>query len=84
MHSALQNTAAADEFCNWGAKIFMKKFGFFKAYNVGPGWYKFAKPEVSEVQSILDLDFEHVLPGHGEAVIGEAKEKYRPVIEKLK
>jgi len=78
---SLQNTPNADKFCNWGAKIFMKKFGFFKAYNVGPGWVQFAKPSLKEIRSIMDLDFNHVIPGHGEAVIGGAKEKYRTVIE---
>ncbi len=78
---SLQNTPTADEFCNWGAKMFMKKMGFYKAYNVGPGWAQFAKPKLEEIRSILDLDFDHVLPGHGEAVIGDAKEKYRPVLE---
>lgn len=78
---SLHNTANADEYCNWGAKIFMKKFGFFKAYNVGPGWVQFAKPSLKDIRSILDLDFDHVIPGHGPAVIGGAKQKYRPVIE---
>jgi hypothetical protein len=59
----------------------MKRFGFFKPYNVGPGWLRFASPSADDVRSILQLDFEHVLPGHGDAVIGGAKEKYRPAIE---
>jgi hypothetical protein len=33
------------------------------------------------VRSILDLEFEHVLPGHGDAVVGDAKNRYRPTIE---
>ena len=78
---SLQNTPEADEFVNFPAKLMMRKMGFFKACNVGPGWLQFAKPEPAEVRSILDLDFEHVLPGHGKAVIGGAKEKYRPVLE---
>ena len=77
---ALQNTAAPDEFNNWFSKIFMKKAGFFKPYAVGPGWIQFSKPSSSDVQSIMELDFEHVLPCHGDIVIGGAKEKYRPSI----
>ena len=37
----------------------------------------------NEVKAILDLEFEHVLPVHGGKVIGGAKEKYRPAIERV-
>ena len=75
---ALQNTAAPDQYVNLPARLMMKKMGFYKPYNVGPGWFRYAKPDPEEVRSILDLQFEHVLPAHGSAVIGNAKEKYRP------
>ena len=58
----------------------MKRMGFLKPYNVGPGWLQFAKPSAREVRAILDIEFDHVLPGHGTAVIGGAKEKFRPAI----
>ncbi|MGB5683132.1 MAG: hypothetical protein WBM47_14875, partial [Polyangiales bacterium] len=70
-----------DEYYNFPAKLMMKRFGFFKPYNVGPGWLQFARPSAAEVRSILDLEFQHVLPGHGDAVIGGAKEKYRTALE---
>ena len=78
---SLQNTPGPDEYVNFPAKLMMRRMGFFKAHNVGPGWLQFAKPEATEVRSILDLEFEHVLPAHGKAVIGQAKEKYRPNVE---
>lgn len=78
---SLQHTPQADEYFNFPAKIMMKRMGFMKPYNVGPGWIRFARPSGVDVRSILDLDFEHVLPSHGDAVIGDAKEKYRPAIE---
>ena len=78
---SLQHTPAPDEFCNWPAKVMMKRFGFWKPYNVGPGWLRFARPTASDVRSVLDLEFEHVLPGHGAAVVGGAKAKYRPALE---
>jgi hypothetical protein len=40
-----------------------------------------ANVDCEELCGILDLEFEHVLPGHGEPVVGGAKEKYRSVIE---
>jgi len=78
---SLQNTPKPDQFVNFPMKIMMKKFGFWKAHNVGPGWLQFAKPNREDVRSIMNLNFEHVLPGHGTAVIGNAKQKFRPVIE---
>ncbi len=77
---SLQNTAKPSEFDNWASKVMMKRMGFQKAYNVGPGWVEFAHPSLEDIRSIMELDFEHVLPGHGEAVIGNAKEKYHPTI----
>ena len=76
----LQNTAVADEYMNWMARFMMKRMGFFKPYNVGPAWLEHAKPNPEEVRSILDLQFEHVLPAHGVAVIGNAREKYSPAL----
>lgn len=78
---SLQQTPAPDEYYSFLAKIMMKRMGFMKPYNVGPGWLQFAHPTAADVRSILDLEFEHVLPGHGAAVIGGAKEKYRAAIE---
>ena len=78
---SLQHSPAPDDYYNFPAKIMMKRFGFFKPYNVGPGWLQFAKPTAADVRSVLDLEFEHVLPAHGDAVIGGAKEKYRPALE---
>lgn len=78
---SLQNTDGPDEYNNWFSKIMMKKMGFFKPYAIGAGWIQFATPTKEDVRSILELDFEHVLPGHGDVVVGGAKEKYRPAIE---
>jgi len=78
---ALQNTPAPDEFVNFPAKIMMGRMCFYKPHSVGPGWLQFASPEKSDVRSILDIEFEHVLPAHGDPVIGAAWEKYRPTLE---
>jgi len=78
---SLQNTPKPDKFVNFPMKLMMRKFGFWAAHNVGPGWVQFAKPRAGDIRSVLELDFDHVLPGHGEAVIGNAKTKYRPKVE---
>lgn len=78
---SLQHSPEPSEFHNFLAKLMMKRMGFFKPYNVGPGWLQFAHPTADDVRSVLELDFEHVLPCHGDAVIGGAKEKFRPALE---
>jgi len=78
---SLQNTPKPDRFVNLPMIIMMSSFGFWEAHNVGPGWVKFAKPRAGDIRSIMNLDFEHVLPGHGEAVIGDAKAKFGPKVE---
>lgn len=78
---SLQNTPAPDEFVNFPAKLMMGKMGFYKPHNVGPGWLQFATPEKSDVRSILEIEFENVLPAHGDPVVGSAREKYRPILE---
>ena len=74
----LQHTPAADEYHNFGAKMMMKKMGFFKPHAIGAGWLEFAKPEAADVRNLLSLSFDHVLPGHGDPVIGGAFDKYAP------
>jgi hypothetical protein len=47
------------------------------AYSVGPAWLDNAKPAASDLKSILlDTDYSNVISGHGDPVIGGAKEKY--------
>lgn len=77
----LQNWGRTDRYFSLVGKLMMRSMGFIKPHNLGPGWVKAAKPKAEELRAILDLEFEHVLPAHGEAVVGGAKEKYRAVIE---
>lgn len=78
---SLQNWARTDRYFSLPGKLMMKVMGFIKAHNIGPGWVKAARPKAEEMRGIIDLDFEHVLPAHGDAVIGGAREKYRAVLE---
>lgn len=77
---SLQNTPKPDKYVNFPMKIIMRKFGLWTPYNVGPGWIKLAKPRAGDIRSILEYKFDHVLPGHGEAVISNAKIKYNPIV----
>jgi hypothetical protein len=77
----LQNWARPDRYFSFVGSLMMRAMGFIKPYNLGPGWIKATKPKAAEIRGILDLEFEHVLPAHGEPVVGGAKEKFRPVLE---
>ena len=80
---SLQNWATTDEYFTWMGKAMMKVMGFIKPYNLGPGWLKAAKPTKDDIRALLDLPFDHVLPAHGTTVIGDAREKFRPAIERF-
>jgi hypothetical protein len=80
---SLQNWAQPDAYFSWIGKIVMKRMGFITPYNVGPAWFKQAKPPLDQLRGVLDLEFDHVLPAHGAAVIGDAKARFRPKIERV-
>ena len=77
----LQNWQTTDSHFTLIGRLMMRLGGFIKPYNVGPAWLKFCKPSAEELRSIFDLRFENLIPAHGEPVIGNAKESYRPAIE---
>jgi hypothetical protein len=64
-------------------KFMMRRGGFLRRHNIGPGWYRVAQPDINEVAAILDRKFEHVLPSHGDPVIGNAAAQYRPRVEEI-
>ncbi len=78
---SLQNWGRTNRYFSLVGKLMMKSMGFIKPHNLGPGWTKGVKPKVEEIRGILELEFEHLLPGHGDPVKGGAKQAYRPVIE---
>lgn len=77
----LQNWGRTNRYFSLPGKLMMKAMGFIKPHNLGPGWLKAAKPATDEVRGVLELEFEHLLPGHGDPVVGGAKQAYRPVLE---
>ncbi|WP_448567569.1 hypothetical protein [Thalassotalea ganghwensis] len=76
----LHNTPKPNQYTNIQTKLFMRLFKLAKPYNIGVGWWYMTKPSGQELRSILDLDFQHVLPAHGEPVIDQAKAKYQSAI----
>jgi hypothetical protein len=79
----LQHWKETDPYFSFLGSLMMKMMGFIKPHNIGPGWLKQCKPPKDELRAILDLKFTNVLTSHGAAVIGEARDKYRPAIERV-
>jgi len=80
---------AADAMHNWDDDAFfndagragMKAAGMLRPLRLGGGWLENLQPDKNEIAGIVDLEFDNVLPGHGQPVIGGAKDKYRPCID---
>jgi hypothetical protein len=79
---ALQHWHRVDDHFSLLGGLMMRRMGFIKPHNVGPAWLKQAKPPSSDLLQLLAFDFEHVLPAHGEPVLGGAKAAYRAAIER--
>ncbi len=76
----LQNWAAPDPYFNGLGRFIMKRMGFIKPHNVGPGWLKQCKPPREQVRALGDMTFANVITSHGSAVIGDAISLYKPVL----
>jgi hypothetical protein len=79
----LQHWAKPDACMNLLGRALLKLGGFMKPHNIGPGWLKQCNPPKQDLRAILDLAFANVLTCHGAAVIGDARELYRPAIDRV-
>ena len=80
---SLQNFTESDPFFNDLGRSQMQKGGFITPANIGPLWYRVAQPHQSDFSRLLDLEFRHVIPSHGQALLHTAKEDYAKTITKL-
>ncbi|MBV8756624.1 MAG: hypothetical protein JO257_05100 [Deltaproteobacteria bacterium] len=79
----LQNWAAPDAYMSGLGKFMLKRMGFMKPHNIGPGWLRQGKPPHAQLRALLDLPFVNVLPVHGTPVLGDAPALYKPAIERV-
>ncbi len=79
----LQHWAVPDAYTSWLARPMMRMMGSIKPHNIGPMWFKKAKPPKEQLKAVLDLSFANVLPAHGAPVLGNAREHYRPALERV-
>jgi hypothetical protein len=79
----LQHWSRPDAYFTFLGRVMMKMMGFIKPHNVGPAWLKQCKPPKPDLRGILDLEFANVLTSHGGAVVGGARDHYRPAIVRV-
>jgi len=81
---SLQNMDVCDPYFNFLGRICMRMMGFIAPYQVGPAWSQVCQVQPQEMQALLEHKFDHVLPGHGRPVLGQAWKKYEPSIRSMK
>lgn len=69
---SLQNMTGPDEFFDPPSTEIMDKRGFFRRGNIGPAWRARLQPKVTDFERILALEFQHLLPAHGDPLLHEA------------
>jgi len=78
-----QNIRSGDPFTGKLNLLLGRTTRLIRPYNIGPGWYHDSTPDPNEIAGVLDRGFEHLLPVHGQPVIGNASELFRPRVSQL-
>jgi hypothetical protein len=73
---SLQNYLAPDEYFSDDSRKMMTDMGFFECANVGPLWRQLNAPQEQDFLRLLELQFEHLLPGHGSPLPDTAREAF--------
>lgn len=70
---ALQNWVRHDEFFSDESRQTMTSMNFFQPANCGPLWMQVTEPRAEDFARLIQLDFRHVLCGHGEPLLDTAQ-----------
>jgi hypothetical protein len=73
---ALQNWHGPDEYFSEESNVLMQSMGFFTPANIGPVWLQAATPEMADFERLNQLQYRHVLCGHGAPLKDTAPEAY--------
>ena len=80
---SLQNFLGPDAFFNDAATERMQAGGFLRPANVGPGWRQATDPKPEDFTRLKQLEFRHVLSGHGEPCLNEARTRYSDTFQDI-
>jgi hypothetical protein len=70
---SVQNMIEPDEHFDAASAKAMAGMGFFRKANIGPGWLNASKPQRSDFDALLELEFDNLLSAHGDPLLGGAK-----------
>lgn len=73
---SLQNYLEPDQYFSEESRKNMMDMGFFQPANLGPLWMQVNEPKAQDFVRLGELEFRHVLPGHGSPLRDTAKESY--------
>jgi flavorubredoxin len=73
---SLQNYLKPDEYFSEESRKVMTDMGFFQPANLGPLWMQVNEPKEQDFIRLRELEFRHVLPGHGSPLRDTAKDSY--------
>lgn len=79
----LQNWGRPWRHFNLPGQIMFRGLGMVGPLRVAKLWVDNVEPDPARLRALLDLDFRHVLPLHGDPVLHNAKVKYGPAIEAI-
>ncbi len=78
---ALQNWGDAGPHFNLPGRVMFRAMGLIGPHRLARPWVEGVQPDPERIRAILALPFRHVLPLHGDPVLHQAKERFRPAIE---
>lgn len=76
----IQNMTGPDEFTDEASAAILEKGGFFRRANIGPAWRARLKPDASDYERLLALEFRHLLPAHGAMLRHDAHAAIRQTV----
>ena len=79
----LQNWGAPDAFFSDASRETMTGMGFFRSTNIGPLWMHLNEPRPDDFARLREIEYRHVLPGHGQPVLDTANAAYSAAFERL-
>lgn len=73
---SLQNWLGPDAFFSDESREMMANMGFFQPANIGPLWKQVNEPHARDFDRLRQLEFRHVLCGHGSPLRDDAHQAY--------
>ncbi len=80
---SLQNWQQGDPLFSEAAATRMQSLGFMRNANVGPEWRRMCEPKAEDFVRVKNLNFQHLLPSHGNPILNSAKQQFSATFKEL-